>query len=57
METLSAIRWNPTIRQFHQKLIDAGKKPKVSITARMRKLIVSLNATLKKGTVWNAHLN
>jgi len=57
MATLSAIRWNPTIRQFHQKLIDAGKKPKVAITACMRKLIVSLNAMVKNGTVWNAHLN
>ena len=57
MATLSAIRWNPTIREFHQKLIDAGKKPKVAITACMRKMIVSLNAMVKNNTVWNAHLN
>lgn len=53
MATISAIRCNPVIRTFHQRLRDAGKKPKVAITACMRKLLIILNAMVKNNTPWN----
>jgi len=53
----SKTRQNATIRDFHKKLVDAGKKAKVAITACMRKTIVSLNAMVKNITVWSPHLN
>jgi len=54
MAALAAIRHNPVIRLFHSRLIDAGKAPKVAITACMRKLLTILNAMLRDQTVWNA---
>ena len=52
MATISAIRCNPVIRLFHQRLRDAGKKPKVAITACMRKLLIILNAMVRSHTHW-----
>jgi transposase len=47
MSTLVAVRLNPSLREFHQRLRCAGKSPKIALTACMRKLIVILNAMLK----------
>ena len=52
MATLVAIQHNPAFDAFNQKLRDAGKPPKVAITACMRKLIVLLNAILTDSTPW-----
>lgn len=52
MGTISAIRCNPVIRDFYLRLCDAGKAPKVAITACMRKLLTILNAMLKSQTAW-----
>jgi len=52
MAALSARRCNPVIRIFAQRLAAQGKKPKVIITACMRKLLVILNGMLKKNTPW-----
>jgi Transposase and inactivated derivatives len=54
MATLSAVRFNPTIKAFHDRLIIAGKLPKVAIVACMRKLITILNAMVKTGISWHA---
>jgi transposase len=54
MATLSAIRHNPVIRQFHSRLIAAGKAKKVAIVACMRKLLVILNAMLRDQAQWSA---
>jgi len=54
MATLSATRFNPTISRFYRRLIEAGKKPKVALTACMRKLIGILNAIVKKRIPWQA---
>jgi transposase len=50
MATLSAMRYNPTIKAFAERL--AGKKPKVIIVACMRKLLVTLNAMLRDQQDW-----
>ena len=52
MATLSARRCNPIIHAFAQRLAAQGKKPKVIITACMRKLLVILNAILKNHRPW-----
>jgi transposase len=40
----------PPIAAFANRL--AGKKPKVILTACMRKLLVTLNAMVRDGTDW-----
>ena len=57
MATLSAIRCNPVIRRFYQRLIGAGKPRKVALTACMRKLLVILNAMVRDGAPWNPTLH
>lgn len=52
MSALSAIRSNPIIRQFYQRLREAGKCFKVAIVACMRKLLVILNAMIRYQTMW-----
>ena len=54
MAALSAIRHNPAIRDFHSRLIAAGKPKKVAIVACMRKLLTILNAMLRDQATWNA---
>lgn len=52
MATLSAVRCNPVISAFYVQLKEKGKKPKVALTACMRKLIVMLNAMMKNNEPW-----
>ena len=53
MATLSATRYNPTIRTFYEHLLAAGKAKKVAIVACMRKLLTMLNAMLRDMQAWN----
>ena len=52
MGTLVAVRHNPVLKTFYQRLCTAGKAPKVALTACMRKLLTILNAMLKHHTPW-----
>ncbi len=52
MATVSAIRCNYRIREFYLRLIAARKKPKVAITACMRKLLTILNAMVRHRKTW-----
>ncbi len=52
MATISAIRFNYDIKIFYEKLINKGKATKVAIIACMRKLIITLNAIMKRKTPW-----
>ena len=52
MAAVSASRANPVIREFYQRLVAAGKKPKVALTACMRRLLCILNTMIKNGTRW-----
>ncbi|MCK4548134.1 MAG: IS110 family transposase [Candidatus Eisenbacteria sp.] len=52
MPTLTAIRHNPDIRRFYLRLTENGKKPKVAITACMRKMLITLNAMVKNNQTW-----
>ena len=53
MAALVAIRHNPVMRLFAEKLRRNGKPSKVVITAVMRKLIVTLNAIVRSGEPWS----
>jgi transposase len=57
MATLTAVRCNPVIRAFYQKLRAAGKAAKVALTACMHKLLTILNAMLKTQTAWNPKIS
>lgn len=52
MATLTATRCNPVIKDFYQRLTNAGKGHKVAITACMRKLLVILNSMVKNKIKW-----
>jgi transposase len=52
MATVCATRHNPVIREFYERLVNAGKPKKVAITACMRKLLGILNAMIRHGTPW-----
>jgi transposase len=52
MAALSACRYNPALKTFHNRLAAAGKKPKVILVAVMRKMITTLNAMLRDGASW-----
>lgn len=47
MAAMNAVRHDRILREFYQRLRNAGKKPIVALTAAMRKLIVLLNRLLK----------
>lgn len=57
MATLSAVRHNPVIRAFYQRLISVGKLKKVALTACMHKLLRILNAMARSGKPWNPELH
>jgi len=52
MAAMSASNWNPVLKAFHDRLAAAGKKPKVTIVAVMRKMITMLNAMVRDDVVW-----
>jgi transposase len=57
MAALTARRANPVIRAFADRLAALGKKPKVILTACMRKLLVILNTMVKNKTFWNPEIS
>ena len=56
MATLVAIRFNPIIKTFYQRLLDKGKLKKVALTACMHKLLILLNAMVRTGQTWQPQI-
>jgi transposase len=54
MATLVAVRFNPLIRAFYERLLGRGKPKKVALVACMHKLLTILNAMVRKGSLWQA---
>jgi len=52
MATLTAIRWNPAIRDHYARLVAAGRPKKLAIVACIRHLLTILNAILRTKTPW-----
>jgi transposase len=54
MATLTAIRCNPAMAAFYQRLVTAGKPGKLALTAWIRKLVSILNAIPRDQTPWQS---
>lgn len=52
MATMAAVRSNKAIKEFYSRLVQKGKAKMVALTACMRKLIVILNAMIRKNEPW-----
>lgn len=57
MAALSAIRCNPELSGFYDRLRRRGKPGKVALVAVMRKLLLQLHAIARRGTPWLPTLN
>ena len=57
MAMLSAVRYNPVIKAFHDRLIAAGKPKKVALVACAHKLMRIVNAMIRSGQPWNDQLH
>ena len=53
MATVTAVRCNPQIRVVYDRLVGAGKKPKVALIACARKLLTILNAMMRTNQRWS----
>jgi transposase len=54
LSAMAAIRHNPHIKRFYQRLLKGGKHKKVALTACIRKIVTALNAMLRDNTPWSA---
>jgi transposase len=54
MAALVAVRHNPVLRAFYQRLLAAGKAKKLALVACMHKLLTILNAIVHHQTPWAA---
>ncbi len=52
MAAFNAVRCNPQLRPFYERLRQAGITFKVAMTACMRKLLTTLNAIIRDLTPW-----
>jgi transposase len=53
MAAVSAARCNPALKTFYDRLIAAGKKAKVALTAVMRKLAILANTLVREDRQWS----
>jgi len=56
MAAVAAVRCNPALREFNQRLEQQGKPFKVRITACMRKLLTTLNTMVRDRHPWEDRL-
>jgi transposase len=54
MAALVAVRRNPVLKAFYERLIATGKRRKVALVAAMHKLLLVLNAILRDRKPWQA---
>lgn len=52
MAALVATRHNVVLKEFYERLKEAGKPKKVALVAVMRKMLVTLNAMLRDNVAW-----
>ena len=57
MPTLSAIRFNPWLRAYYERLIARGKVRKVAVVAAMRKLLGAIYSVAKSRRAFVPHLS
>jgi transposase len=54
LAAMVAVRFNPDIKRFYDRLLQAGKHKKVALTACIRKIVTTLNAMLRHNTCWQS---
>lgn len=54
LSAMSAIRFNPDIKRFYERLLSLGKHKKVALTACIRKIVIALNAMLRDNSPWRS---
>jgi transposase len=52
LAAMNGARFNPALKTFYTRLIEAGKPPKLAFIALARKLLTILNAMVRDGTMW-----
>ena len=52
MAAVTAIRWNPPIRDLYLRLRARGRPAKAALVAAMRKLLTILNTIVRDGKPW-----
>ncbi len=52
LSAMVAVRFNPDIRSYYERLLRAGKHEKVGLTACIRKIVTTLNAMLRDNVAW-----
>ncbi len=53
MAAMTAIRWNPAMRELYERLTAAGKAHKVALVAVMRRMVTLTNVLLRDGRGWS----
>ena len=54
LSAMSAVRFNPDIKRFYDRLVQSGKHRKVALTACIRKIVTALNAMLRDNVKWHS---
>lgn len=54
LSAMSAVRFNPDIKRFYERLVKSGKHRKVALTACIRKIVTALNAMLRDDVKWQS---
>jgi len=57
MATLTAVRFNPVLKRFYDRLLVHGKPKKLALIACMHKLLLILNAIVRNQQPWNPDLH
>ena len=52
LAAMNGARFNPVLNTIYERMITAGKPPKVALVALARKLLTILNAMVRDGTDW-----
>ena len=52
MAATSAIKFNPDMKSFYDRLIARGKAHKVALTAVIRKLVILANVLVREDRSW-----
>lgn len=54
MAMLVGVCDNPVLKAHYERRLATGKREKVALVACMRKLLTTLNAMAKEGSIWNS---
>jgi transposase len=57
LSAMVAIRFNPDIKRFYERLLAAGKHKKLALIACIRKIVIALNAMLRDNVPWRSAIS